>query len=234
MKFGTSLSAIMLLVLPFACFSQNTSVSSNSGVPLVSVTGVGTVNVSPDQAQLQVGINLRNNSLASVVNAVDNTTQAIITYLESNGVNSSDIQSSYISIQPVFGSNSSQDLTIPSYYSAQKSLIFLLTNLSNFNNIIQGLIQNGVNTIDSVAFQVGNETATIDQARQQAVSNAQEIATGLANDLGANLGNVFSITDETNVPSATAAGATASAPAIAGGQITVTSTIQVSFELSNQ
>jgi len=239
MRFENSLLAILLLVSPFVCLSQSTSIQDNDSTPLVTVTGIGAVNVVPDQAQIQIGVNQRNNTLDAVVNSVDNTTQSIITYLESQGVSADDIQSSYINIQPVFGSNSSQDLTSPSYYSAQKSLLVLLTDLSNFDTIMQGLIQNGVNTVDSITFQVGNETAAINQARQAAIANAHQIATTLANDFNANLGNVFSITDQTVVQppipyEAGDQGTTGNSNSIAGGQITVTSNVQVSFELTNQ
>jgi len=226
--------AFLLLI----CLSHSQTTTNTANPSLLSVTGNGQVNVAPTQAQFIVGVVVRNDSVAQAAGSAQNASQTTLNFLTAQGVNASDIQSSFFSFQPVFGNNVSTD-SVPLYYTGEQSITFLLLNLTNFDTILQGLFQNGVNSVNSITFQVANETTSIQQARQAALNNAQDIANDIANQLSLNIGNVYSVSDQTAVQQPVpisiadlAIPSTNSGNAVAGGQIQVTSTVQVAYNIS--
>jgi len=209
--------------------------------PLVTVTGTAQVNATPDQAIITVSVTERNTSVDTVRTNVSNKSAALISYLEGQGVDKNDIQTSFISLQPIFNDSTGVETT-PDAYESQQSLTFTLKNLNNFDTIIGGLFQNGANSIDGVTFQIANQTTFVDQARNMAIQNAMNIATDLAQAVNNGLGNVYSIQDQTNIPppivipvsSLATAQSGDNGPSVAGGQVTITSTVLVSFNLQQQ
>ena len=219
--------------------------------PLLTVTGTGESKAQPDEVSVTVGIQLRDKSVEQVSNATDSRSAAIISYLLSNGVAEKDVQTSYVTLQPYYSYQSSQAGQLdPDYYTATKSITFSLKDLSTYDQIMTGLYDAGINSVDDVTFKVTDIEDSRQEARTKAIANAKQIAEILADGLGAKITGVYSISDSSSVPAprpviynapmAMAASAVSSAsvadssgPSIAGGEVTTTSTVSVSFYVSN-
>ena len=70
--------------------------------PLVNVNGVGEVRVQPDQVMLSMGVEVREKSLEQARKQADSKAAAIIAYLNKQGISEKDIQTSYMSIYPIY------------------------------------------------------------------------------------------------------------------------------------
>ena len=238
----------LVLMLSLAC-----AVKSNDILPpLITVTGTGEAKAEPTEVSVTVGIQLRDKSVDQVSSETDSRSAAIISYLLSNGVADTNIQTSYVSLQPYYSYQSSQIGQLnPDYYTATKSITFLLKDLSAYDQIMTGLYDAGINSVSDVTFKIDNVEARKQQARKKAIANALSVAKTLVAGLGAKLNGVYKISDSTyggNVQpvyyaqpmamamSSYSMGASASysaGPSIAGGEITTTSTVSVSFYISN-
>src|SRR5687768_15644367 len=86
--------------------------------PLVNVNGIGEVRVQPDQVILSMGVEVREKTLEQARKQADLKAAAIITYLKKQGVNEKDIQTSYMSIYPVYTSGEYGKAS-PDFYTAQ-------------------------------------------------------------------------------------------------------------------
>lgn len=211
--------------------------------PLVNVNGVGEVRVQPDQVILSMGVEVREKTLDQARKQVDAKAAAIIAHLKKQGVSEKDIQTSYMSVYPIYNSGEYGRAT-PDFYTAQKTMTVLVRKLNKFDDLMSGLYGAGVNRVEGVQFKVADIEKYRAEARKKAVNDAKQKATALTTELGAKVGRVYSINESTNggrpIPMYAEAAmmktmdsAGADGPSIAGGEVVVTSTVSVSFIIEN-
>ncbi|MBC5773661.1 SIMPL domain-containing protein [Pontibacter sp. KCTC 32443] len=211
--------------------------------PLVNVNGVGEVRVQPDQVILAMGVEVREKTLEQARKQADAKAAAIISYLKKQGVSEKDIQTSYMSIYPIYTSGEYGKAS-PDFYTAQKTMTVIVRKLNKFDDLMSGLYGAGVNRVDGVQFQVADIEKYKAEARKKAVNNAKQKATALTTELGAKVGRVYAINESTNggrpIPlyaeaamMKTQDSAGAEGPTIAGGEVIVTSNVSVSFIIEN-
>ncbi|HEY4651917.1 MAG TPA: SIMPL domain-containing protein [Pontibacter sp.] len=211
--------------------------------PLVSVTGVGEVRVQPDQVVLSMGVEVREKTLEQARKQADAKAAAIISYLKKQGVSEKDIQTSFMSVYPIYTSGEYGKAS-PDFYTAQKTMTVLVRKLNKFDDLMSGLYGAGVNRVDGVSFQVTDIEKYRAEARKKAVANAKQKATTLTSELGAKTGRVYAINETTtggrpmpiyaeSAMMKTMNDAAADGPSIAGGEVIVTSNVSVSFVIEN-
>lgn len=211
--------------------------------PLVSVNGVGEVRVQPDQVVLQMGVEVREKTLEQARKQVDAKAAAIIAYLKKQGVNEKDIQTSYMSVYPIYNSGE-YGRTTPDFYTAQKTMTVLVRKLNKFDELMAGLYGVGVNRVEGVQFKVSDVEKYKAEARKKAVNDAKQKATALTTELGAKVGSVYAINENSTggrpIPMYAEAAmmktmdsAAADGPTIAGGEVVITSNVSVSFIIEN-
>ncbi|NEM99033.1 SIMPL domain-containing protein [Pontibacter burrus] len=211
--------------------------------PLVNVNGIGEVRVQPDQVILSMGVEVREKTLDQARKQVDAKAATIIAYLKKQGVSEKDIQTSYMSVYPIYNSGE-YGRTTPDFYTAQKTMTVLVRKLNKFDDLMSGLYSAGVNRVEGVQFKVADIEKYRVEARKKAVNDAKQKATALTTELGAKVGRVYSINESTNggrpIPMYAEAAmmktmdsAGADGPSIAGGEVVVTSTVSVSFIIEN-
>ena len=210
--------------------------------PLVNVNGIGEVRVQPDQVILTMGVEVREKTLEQARKQADSKASAIIAYLKKQGISEKDIQTSYMSIYPIYTSGE-YGRTTPDFYTAQKTMTVLVRKLTKFDDLMSGLYGAGVNRVEGVSFQVSDMEKYRNQARKLAVNNAKQKATLLTTELGAKVGRVYVINESTSggrpMPYAEAAmmkmqdSAGSEGPTIAAGEVVITSNVSVSFIIEN-
>jgi len=237
-------SIIFCLVL--FCLASLLHAQSQTLPPLITVNGQGEVKQAPEQVVITLGINIREKTLKDTVNKTDQASADIISYLRSQDIAARDIQTTYLSIYPQYTTTGTEyGSTEIDYYSAQKSVTFTLRNISAYDDVLQGLYDNGVNEVNGITFEIENIQDQRLEARRLAVSNATATAQLLANALNVTLDGVYSIIDQTydegnnpeplpvnalgGVAEASASEAASSGPSVAGGEITIDAAVSVSF-----
>lgn len=206
--------------------------------PIISVNGVGEVKVQPDEVVIALGVETREKTLEQARKQTDSRAASIIAYLRKQGVDAKDIQTSYVSLHPVYSSGE-YGKAAPDFYMAQKTMTIVIKKLNRFDELLVGLYDNGVNRIDDIAFRVSDIEKHRVEARKKAVADAKQKANALTSELGAKVGKVYSISEHTPVGSPRLGYAKVAmdmesaqggdGPSIAGGQVTVTSNVGVSF-----
>ena len=240
----------LVLLVSLACVVKSNDILP----PLITVSGTGEAKAEPTEVSVTVGIELRDKSVEQVSSETDSRSAAIISYLLSNGVADANVQTSYVNLQPYYSYQASQIGQLdPDYYTATKSITFLLKDLSLYDQIMTGLYDAGINSVSNVIFKIDNVEARKQQARKKAIANALSIAKTLVAGLGAKLNGVYSISDSSyggnvqpiyyaqpmamasyGMSASMASASYSSGPSIAGGEVTTTSTVSVSFYINNQ
>jgi uncharacterized protein YggE len=208
--------------------------------PLVSVNGVGEVKLEPDEVVINLGVEMREKTLDQARKQTDNKAAAIIAYLRKQGVDAKDIQTSHVNLQPIYTS-SEYGKANPDFYMAQKTMTIVVKKLNRFDELLSGLYDNGVNRIDGIYFRVSNVEKHKAEARKRALADAKQKANAMTSELGAKVGKVYSISEQSmggapRVQYAKSAmvmeqdmAQSGGGPSIAGGEVIVTSIVNVSF-----
>ncbi len=232
----TSLLALFMLLLAALQVQAQQQVLP----PLINVNGVGEVKLQPDEVVLSFGVEMRDKSLEVARKQTDSKAAAVISYLKKQGVDAKNIQTSYMSVQPIY-TGGDYGKTSPDFYMAQKTMTVVIKKLNKFDETLSGLYGVGVNRVDGIAFRVADIEKHKAEARKRAVADAKQKATALTSELGSKLGRVYSISEssvggggprplyKSAMAMESAAYDEAGGPTIAGGEVIVTSNVAVSF-----
>lgn len=167
---------------------------TNTNEHTLSVTGTGTVQVTPDVADVQLGVQITRQTVKAARDDAATAMNAVIDALHGLGIADADIQTSYINIGPVYDYNSGQNIT---GYQVGNVVTVHVTDLNKLADVIDASVSAGATTVNSVTFDVSNRSALEQQAREAAVRDARAHADTLAAAAGVTITGVSSISETT-------------------------------------
>lgn len=188
---------------------QSTIPDPNATVRSVSVSGSGQVNVQPDEAVVQVGVQTADAEAAAALSANSEQMQSLINALEENGVDPEDIQTQTIQLQPQYAGTTGDAPPQPlqmgetpeiTGYIATNTVEVRARDLANLGSLLDTVIAAGGNQIEGIRFEVSNATDALESARETAWNDAQQKAAQLAQLADAELGAVLSISEFSRGP----------------------------------
>jgi uncharacterized protein len=83
-------------------------------------------------------------------------------------------------------------------YRAFRSFAIVIKDFGKFEEIYKGIVEQGVNRVDRIEYRSSNESKHREELRILAVRNAKNKAAAIANELGAKLDSIKSISNESN------------------------------------
>jgi len=166
----------------------------------ISVTGTGRVTTVPDVADVSVGVSLTRTTVKDAQAAAATAMQAVIAAIKSAGVADKDIQTTQLSLQPVY--DYSPDGSAPKLtgYQIVNTVQATVRNLDTISNVIDGALAVGATTLNGITFRVDDPSAALAQARLLAMKNARATADALAGAAGVTIIGVQSITEQSSNP----------------------------------
>jgi uncharacterized protein YggE len=202
--------------------------------PAISVTGEATVQVAPDQAQIDGGVANDAKTAREASDANNAAMGKVLLALKGAGIDEKDFQTSRLSLQPQYAPNRSGPSPIVGYRAANRVTI-RVRDVSKVANMIDVLVGAGANEIGGINFMVSQASNLLDEARERAISDARRKAQIYARAAGVTLGEPISIS-EVGSPTPVfrgkvAGGMAASAAPIAQGEETLSVTVNVSWAI---
>ena len=203
-----------------------------NGAPTVTVDGYGTAQAAPNQLTISLGVQTQSTNAAAALSANSAKANALVDKLRSDGVPAVDMQTSNLSIQPVY--NPKQVIT---GYQVNNTLTVTLLQLSSAGSIIDDAAQVAGNSVlvNNIAFSVQNDGPVLAKARAAAVRQATAQAQAMAAAAGMALGPLCSLQDNTGQPQPLSLGAAAPSAArstpVEPGQQTVSADVTAVYEL---
>jgi uncharacterized protein YggE len=200
----------------------------------ISVTGEATVSVAPDQAQIDGGVTSEAKTAREASDANNSAMGKVLLALKGAGIDEKDYQTSRLSLQPQSTPNRTGGAPAIVSYRASNRVTIRLRDVTKVANVIDALVGTGANEIGGINFVVSQASKLLDEAREQAISDARRKATIYAKAAGVELGAPLSISEEGNAPPMPyrkmSAGVAASAP-VAPGEETLSVTVNVSWAI---
>jgi uncharacterized protein len=167
----------------------------------VAVTGTGTVSVKPDVADVQLGVSVQKTTVKEAQAAAATAMNAVIDAIKAAGIPEKDIQTTNVSLQPVYDYSQGGDQQLLGYRFSN-TISVTVRDLEKVPGVIDGAIAAGANTVDGVSFRVGDPLAAEGLARKAAMADAKRRAEALASDAGVRITGVATIV-ETSAPTPT-------------------------------
>lgn len=252
--------ASLLLPILLACPLLPAAAQTRAGVAAVrsvNVSGSAEIKVVPDEILLNVGVETRDIELAPAKRRNDERVAAALAFLARNGVPSKDVQTDFISIEPQFEDDDSsraareRSRITPVAYVVRKNIGIRLTRIGDYETVLAGLLDNGVQYIHGVEFRTSQLRKHRDAARALAVQAAKDKADALTSGLGARRGAVQSVSESyaggwwrsgpswggsrgqmmQNTVQNGGGGESADAATLSVGQISVTASVDVTFAI---
>ncbi len=161
----------------------------------VQVSGAAVVNVTPDRALLQLGVQSTGASPDSVHDTNVQEIQKVINAVRALGVEARDIATDYYIVYPVYEDYSS--LLIKGY-RIDNTVSITLRDVNLAGDVILATLRAGANEVQDVQFYTSELRKFRDQARDLAMKAAGEKAQALAGTAGVDVGCVLSISENTS------------------------------------
>lgn len=229
-----------------------TGQQAKAGDPhLITVTGNAEVRVVPDEVLLTLGVETWDKSLEAAKRQNDQIVTRLLALAQEKGVSPEHVQIDYVQIEPRYKDGYYEARDFVGYF-VHKTVAITLRDLTEFEPLLAGALEAGVNYVHGVEFRTTELRTHRDEARRLAVIAAREKAAALAQELGQKVGQPHTIQEEQsdwwsgysawwgsawrggmsqNVVQEMGGSAPSGAGSLAPGQIGVRASVTVSFEL---
>lgn len=206
----------------------------------LNVTGTGQVYVTPDIAYLYIGVHTEMPNASDAVSENTAQTAKVIEALKKSGVDAQDIRTSNFSIWSFDKYDPASGMaTGEKYYAVDNTVYVTVRKLDKLGGLLDTVIRAGATNINSIQFDVADKTQAMQDARAAAVKSATELAQELAGLAGVSLVEITSISYSDSTPYVVYAeagrggggGAPQAAVPIEPGQMTLTATVSVTYEI---
>lgn len=200
----------------------------------ISVGGTGTVTLVPDIADLHVGVVVQRSKVKDARSAAATAMQGVIKALRAAGIAERDIQTTTLSLQPVYDYTAGGSSPKITGYELRNGVVATVRDLDRLADAVDGALGGGGTTLDGITFRIDDPTAAEAQARTQAMKQARTKADALASAAGVAIVGVASISEQSSptpwpVPYAGAARADEAATPILPGTSEITVTVSVVY-----
>lgn len=178
---------ILLAAFIFSFIAVAQENEKNQGI---FVTGEGIVKVTPDQVVIKSQIEHEGLQPADVKKKNDETVDGILKFLKGEGIADKNIQTDYVNLNKRYNYNDK------SYtYVATQAISITLEDLEDYEEIMLGLLKNGLTGIQGVQFKSSEMEKHKTEARRIAILDAKRKAQEFAGPLNQEVGKAFAISE---------------------------------------
>lgn len=185
-----TIATSLFLCLPIFADSQPTGITSQ---------GEGVVKAKPDMATISAGVVSEN---VKAVAAMEENTAAVakmLSTIERFGVEKKDVKTSSFQITPNFVYVNNQKPKLVGY-SVTTELEIAVHKLDAAGKLLDALVRDGANRVNSVSFGISEMSSKLDEAREVAVKDAKKRAEMMARAAGVTLGSLINLSELDNAP----------------------------------
>lgn len=161
----------------------------------VRVTADAEVMAPPNRVTITLGTQYQTNNLKGGAQVLQKNITQALDYCRTWNIKDKNIQIQSLNITPSYYAPNGKRTDKPSYMLSQ-SFSVTLEDLTQYENLLYGLLKNGVNRVQDVRFYSSRLKDYRNEARTLAMQNAREKASLLAQQEKAKLGKVMSIVEE--------------------------------------
>ncbi|KUJ63053.1 hypothetical protein AR687_05485 [Flavobacteriaceae bacterium CRH] len=224
---------VLFLTIMFMTMSYGQEIKQ---IPQINVNGEGKVKVAPDQVCISATVETKGNNAKDVKKQNDEKIDAVLKFIKKMNIPAADFKTKQVALNPQYDYEKKK-----TNYNATQTIEIVLKDLSKYDELMEGLVQQGINRIDKVSFETSKLAQLETEARKLAIKDAKLKAEDYVSVLGQKVGKAYTISDNTQVyhpqpmyamkSMAAMDNAGATNETLAIGEIEVTANVSVSFVL---
>lgn len=248
----TNASTSLLLAAALAATSATSATAQTvspgpvvaPGNAVLTVSADGKSTRTPDLAVFSAGVTTQAKTASAALSENAERMNAVIAALKASGIAERDIQTSNLSVNPVYGQpradengNVTGDPVIIGY-QATNQVEVKQRKIGNYGKTIDTLVNAGANQVSGPSFQLDEPDAASDEARIEAMKKARARAELYAKAAGLTVKRILTISEsggyapQPMVMFARAEKMMAGAPSpVSAGEVQVAANVTVTFEL---
>lgn len=161
----------------------------------ISVTGIGTVHATPDQATIRLGVQAQARTAREALASNTETMQRVIKVLVDQNIDEKDMQTTQLALYPQFENRTPNRAPAVIGFTAQNNIMVTVQHISSLGLILDQVSQAGGNRIDSISFSLKDRETPMNEARRRAVKDGIAKATLYAGETGVTLGALQMLSD---------------------------------------
>ena len=228
-------TALFALIRPERASAQEESYARRT----VTVNGHGLVRAQPDMATVRFGVVTIDRDPEAARSRNARVSSETMNAVRGLGIDESSIKLDALRIEPYREYDADARRYIDKGFQATRLVSVRLKELDVLPALIAEIVQKGANRISGIVYSIQEREVYEREAIKSALENAKEKASLMVETLGASLGEVLQISEQgVLVPAPRVmyemASAKADAPepeAYAGGELEITATVTVVFEI---
>ena len=216
-----------------------------AGNAVLTISADGRSTRTPDLAVFSAGVTTQAKTAAAALAENAERMNAVIAALKASGIAERDIQTSNLSVNPVYGQprsdengNMSGEPVIMGY-QASNQVEVKQRKIGNYGKTIDTLVSAGANQVSGPAFQLDNADAASDEARIDAMKKARARADLYAGAAGLKVKRILTISESGGYAPqpmvmyarAEAMSAKAAPSPVSAGELQIGANVTVTFEL---
>jgi hypothetical protein len=179
-----------ILVIAITFFLALSQIHAQESRPMVTVNGEGKIKVVPDQVSISVSIESKGARAAAVKKENDIKIEGVLQVIKKMGILASDFQTTRVSLNDQYDYDQKKH-----NYVAVQSILIVIKDLNNYDQIMEGLVDSGINNISNIEFQSSQIEIHRTKARIEAIKNAKSKAQDYVSALGQKMGLAYTIID---------------------------------------
>lgn len=211
-----------------------------SDVRLISVVGEGEIKVVPDEVVCMFGTETMHQDLTQAKAENARRMQALFAVAHEFTIEDKYIRTDYLNIEPRYNHQYQQRDFVG--YFVRRNVEITLRDMSKFEDFLSRVLEAGVDQVFGIQFRATKQKEYETEARQHALTDAQQKAQDMAAAFGQKLGMPYSITEQNGRIQPQPRGVMMEMASFSGGaqgsvmpgEITITTQITVSFFLENE
>lgn len=226
--------------------AQTPATAPAEATTMLSLNAEGRSFRKPDLAVFSAGVTSQGKTAAAALAANSADMNRVIAALKAAGIADRDIQTSNLSLNPLYTqqvvrTEGQLEETAPriSGYQVNNQVNVRQRKLADFGKVLDTLVSAGANQVNGPSFELDNSEAAMDEARTAAMTKARQRAELYARAAGLKIKRIVSISEGGGynpqpMPMlyAKAAMAEAAPTPVAPGEVGLTATVSVQFELA--
>src|SRR5262245_58876316 len=137
------------------------------------VMGEGSVNVTPDYAQIESGVTTTAKTVKEAVDANSKVMAAVTSALRESGIAEKDVQTSRFSVQQVYATQEPRPEPKLVGFRVSNRVRVNMRQIDKVGEILDRLVAAGATGVGSIAFLVSDPSQALDRAREAAIADAR-------------------------------------------------------------
>lgn len=224
---------VLFLTIMFMTMSYG---QETKQIPQINVNGEGKVKVAPDQVSISATVETKGNNAKEVKKQNDEKMDAVLKFIKKMNIPTADFRTKQVALNPQYDYEKKK-----TSYNAVQTVEIVVKDLSKYDELMEGLVQQGINRLDNVSFESSKLAQYQSEARKLAIKDAKAKAEDYVSVLGQKVGKAYTISDNSQIyhpqPMYAAmrmkesADAAPSNETLAIGEIEITANVSVSFIL---